>query len=98
MSRRAIAMPEMLAGLILTGLIATLATGAWSAARQRHAVDAASARLEEAQNILARWRSGGAASAEGWSSSVSADATVETIELRGHGLRLSTLRPLRRTP
>lgn len=93
MNRRAIAMPELLACLVLTGLIATLAGGASAAARERGAIDATSARLEEAQNLLARWRAGGNPAGDGFTAQVEAVAAGEVLELRGHGLRLSTLRP-----
>lgn len=86
---------EMLAGLIGLGLIATLITGAYAGVRQRQHTDAASARLEEAQNLLARWRSGVAVDEPGWSCEVRpGGAGIELLILRGPGVSLSTVRPV----
>jgi hypothetical protein len=91
--------PELLAGLVGIGLIATLITGAYAGARQRRQVDEASARLEEAQNLLARWRSGDAIAAPGWTCEIRQTAAgVEQLTIRGQGIRLSTLRPAGATP
>ncbi len=87
--------PELLAALVGIGLIATLITGAYAGARQRRQVDEASARLEEAQNMLARWRTGGEITAPGWTCEVRQIAAgVEQLTVRGQGVRLSTLRPV----
>lgn len=91
--------PELLAGLVGIGLIATLITGAYAGARQRRQVDEASARLEEAQNLLACWRSGAAIAAPGWTCEIRQTAAgVEQLTIRGQGVRLSTLRPAGATP
>lgn len=95
MSRQGFATAEMLAGIIMLGLIATITGGAYAGVRQRQATDQASARLEEAQNLLARWRAGGEAAGPGWSISIDLLPGAELLELRGDGVRLSTLRPLR---
>ena len=93
--RAGVVFPELLAGLIGVGLIATLIAGASAGVRQRRQTDAASARLEEAQNLLARWRSGAAVEAPGWTSEIrSYGPGVDMLTLRGPGVRLSTLRPV----
>lgn len=84
---------ELLAALVGAGLIAALVTGAYAGVRQRQRIDAASARLEEAQNLCARWRAGAAVGAPGWTSEVRAADGAEILTLSGHGLRLSTVRP-----
>lgn len=90
--RRGFATAEMLAGLIMIGLIATITGGAYAGVRQRQAADQASVRLEEAQNLLARWRAGGESGGPGWSAQVDVLPGAELLELRGHGVRLSTIR------
>ena len=85
--------PELLAALVGVGFIATLITGAYAGARQRRQVDEASARLEEAQNLLARWRSGAAIASPGWTCEIrQAAAGVELLTLHGQGVRVTTLR------
>lgn len=93
-TRSGVMFPELIAALVGIGLIATLVTGAYVGVRQRQRIDVASAALEEAQNLCARWRAGGAVTAAGWTGEVRADgAGHEILVLRGHGLKLSTLRP-----
>ena len=93
------AIAEMIAGLVGLGLIATLITGAYAGVRQRRQVDAASARLEEAQNLLAGWRAGGGVTEAGWTSVVRRhDAGSEVLTLRGYGVQLSTVRPVADQP
>lgn len=93
--RAGMVLPEILAGLIGIGLIATLVTSAYAGVRQRQKVESTSARLEEAQNLLARWRSGAAVEAPGWTTEVHPNEVgLEILTLQGHGVRLSTLRPV----
>lgn len=84
---------ELAIGLIGVGLIATLVAGAAGAVRLRQRTESASARLEEAQNLLARWRTGAAIAAPGWTATQREVDGVTVLTLRGHGLQLSSLRP-----
>ena len=92
-SRRGTLMLELLGALSCLMLIGGLMAFAVSGVRQRAATEAASARLEEAQNLLARWRAGGPTPDQpGWTAAVSANAGVEILVLRAPGVHLSTLR------
>lgn len=93
-SRSGIGFTEMLAALIGLGLIASLIGGAYAGVRQRQRTEAASARLEEAQNLCARWRAGATVVAPGWTCEVRPEGPgIEQLTLWGPGIRLSTLRP-----
>ena len=85
---------ELAAGLVGVGLLATLVAGAAGAVRLRQRAESASARLEEAQNLLARWRAGGAVEAPGWTATWRDVGGSTVLTLRGHGLQLSSLRPV----
>ena len=92
-SRRGTLMLELLGALACLSLMGGLVALAVSGVRQRTATESASARLEDAQNLLARWRSGGPTPDQpGWTAAVSADGGVEVLVLRAPGVHLSTLR------
>jgi hypothetical protein len=77
-------------GLVLLGILTVAAVGG---VRQRAQLEAASARVEEAQNLLARWRRGGTITAPGWHLEQTATADGrEILTLRADGVHLSTLR------
>ena len=90
-------LPAMLAGLALFGALVAFAV---SGLRQRGRIEAAAARVEEGQNLLARWRAGqppdaARLAAGGWTASERATAAgCALLELRATGVRLATLRPL----
>jgi Tfp pilus assembly protein PilE len=91
--QRGISLTEVVGALAGLTLFSTLVVIAISGVRQRQQVEAASARLEEAQNLLARWRAGESVSAPGWTFAVQpAAAGSEMLVLRGVGVRLSTVR------
>ena len=91
--RRGTLMLELLGALACLILIGGLVTLGVSGVRQRTATETASARLEDAQNLLARWRAGGPTPDQpGWTAAVSANAGVEVLVLRAPGVHLSTLR------
>ena len=86
---------ELLGALAVLGLLGTLVVAALGAVRQRQRIEAASARLEEAQNLLARWRSADTVSAPGWTLEQSKTANGdEVLTVRAEGVRLSTVRLL----
>ncbi len=85
----------------LSGAIAGLAlfsavvVAALSGARQQVAVEATSVHLEEAQNLLARWRAGQPITAVGWATDIHITAPgCEVLVLHGHGIRLTTVRSI----
>lgn len=84
---------ELAAGLVGLGLFATLVAGAYGGVRQRQRIEQASARLEEAQDLLARWRAGAVLREPGWTVEERRVGAALVLTLRGHGLALSTLRP-----
>lgn len=93
MARRGALFAELAAGLVALGLFATLVAGAIGAVRQRQRIEQGSARLEEAQDLLAAWRGGAAVHAPGWTAEERRVGDALVLTLRGHGLALSTLRP-----
>jgi len=92
-ARRGTLFTELAAGLVGLGLFASLVAGAHGAVRQRQRIEAASARLEEAQDLLARWRAGASPAAPGWTVEERRVDSVLVLTLRGYGVALSTLRP-----
>jgi hypothetical protein len=85
---------ELAIGLIGVGLIATLIAGAVGAVRLRQRAESTSARLEEAQNLLARWRAGASVEAPGWTATLHEVGGATVLTLRGHGVQLSSRRPV----
>lgn len=99
MNRRGFIFGELAAALIGVGLIATLIAGAAGAVRLRQRSESTSARLEEAQNLLARWRAGeDVVAAPGWTATRRDVEGATVLTLRGHGLQLSSLRPAKAAP
>lgn len=94
-SRQAFALLELTGAIAGLMLLSAVVVAAISGARQRSAVEAASARLEIGQNVLARWRAGEPVVAPGWTIDVQAAAPgVEVLVLRAPGVTLATVRPL----
>lgn len=80
-----------LVGLVLLGSLVVAALGG---VRQRTRIEANSARLEDAQNLLARWRHGEDIVAPGWTCTRQTGANhTEILIIQGEGVRLSSIRP-----
>ena len=93
-SRAGLALSEMIGCIVGLGLFATLSTMAFGGVRQRHQIEAVSAHLEEAQNLLARWRAGEPVAEPGWTVAVQpAAGGGEILVLSRPGVRLATVRP-----
>ncbi|MEK7412962.1 MAG: hypothetical protein AAB263_06570 [Planctomycetota bacterium] len=85
---------ELVGCVICLAMFTTMSVMAFSGIRQRQQVEVSSARLEEAQNLLARWRAGETLVAPDWQITVQpATSGSEILILRRPGLRLATIRP-----
>ena len=94
-SRGAFALTELAGALVGLVLLGTLVVAALGGDRQRTRVEMESARLEEAQNLLARWRHGENLLAPGWTIERTIDEhNREILIVHGNGVRLATVRPL----
>ncbi len=97
MKRSGLVLLELTGTLAGLALFSAVVVAALSGARQRAQVEAQSARLETAQNLLARWRAGHAVEQKempaGWTRELRpASAGMEMLTLRAAGVTLSTVR------
>lgn len=90
---RGTTLTELIGAIACLAILGALVVAAAGSDRLRHRIEQRSAWLEEAQNLLARWRAGGTAVCEGWTAETSAIADGELLVLHGHGIRLATARP-----
>ena len=88
------ALVELTGAITGLTLLSTLVVAAMGGVHQRTKVEASSARLEEAQNLLARWRRGETIAAPGWTmeQTTAADGS-EIMTVRADGVHLATVRP-----
>lgn len=92
--RHGSALVELTGAITGLTLLGTLVVAAMNGVHQRTQVEASSARLEEAQNLLARWRHGEAIAAPGWTIEQTAAADgSEIMTIRAGGVHLATVRP-----
>ena len=93
--RDASALIELAGALVGLVLLGSLVVAALGGVRQRTRVEMESAYLEEAQNLLARWRHGEDLIAPGWIIERTTDGNNrEILIVHGSGVRLATVRPL----
>lgn len=93
MTHRGSTLVEVLFVMVGLATFSAMTVLAVAAIRQRAAIEANSAHLETAQNVLESWRSGAAIDAPGWTVAVSTPAPgIEVLRLRRPGLAVSTMR------
>lgn len=98
-SRDASALMELTGALVGLVLLGTLVVAAQGGVRQRTRIETESARLEEAQNLLARWRHGEDIVAPGWTIERQTDVDHHDILiLKIPGVRLASIRPAQVKP
>lgn len=93
LSRRGMIAYELLGCISGLSLLGALVVAAGGGVRQQHQLETTSAKLEEAQNLMARWRAGEPLDAKGWISDVQLSEGHDLLILRGYGVHLETLRP-----